>query len=451
VTAQAIRRLHVEGKHFVDDAGRVVILRGVNLSGEAKIPPFLHHAGPRELDRVASFGMNVVRVVFIWEAFEPLPGQYNDAYLASLRELAIEAAARGIYTIIDIHQDGFSRHASRGAGDGFPQWAVSHRGSASRPDNSSKCANWPLLMATDRTTHRSFDDFFCDKHGVRTRFLQMVDRLSSFFSTVPGVIGYDLLNEPWGDEERDLAPLYGDMAQIIQSRHPAAILFVEGHVTTNCGMRTKLPRPSFCGFAYAPHYYKPLAIALGGWRGTCLPIDRALAHIDRQADAWNCPLFVGEFGIAAENKNAGAFVSAIYDRLDAALASGAQWNLSPGWDPVRKDGWNGEDFSILDGTGRPRPNFRPRPYPRATAGIPTRFVFRDEDARSNGRILSFAWDHRPELGATEIALPDGLFRPGTRVETSSPSLVVEYQPGLRCIVCRSSTPGPVTMVLWESH
>jgi endoglycosylceramidase len=441
--------LHVEGRHFVDAGGRVVILRGVNLTGDAKVPPFLPSAGPRDLDRLASLGMNVVRLLFLWEAYEPLPGRYDEAYLHAVRRLAAEAATRGVYTIVDIHQDGFSRHTSRGAGDGFPAWAVSTRGRPSTPDNSPACSNWPILMATDPATHLSFDDFFADVGGVRTRFVQMIDRLSRALARTPGVIGYDLLNEPWGDERLDLAPLYEQMSTVIRARHPAAILFVEGNITTNCGMGTKLPRPAHDGFAYAPHYYNPLAMVLHAWSCASLPIDRAFARMEHQARRWDCPLFVGEFGLAAGAMNAGEYVRAIYDRLDAALASGAQWNLTPAWDPRTKDGWNGEDFSILDPQGNPRPNFCARPFPRATAGRPLRFEYHDTDAAAAGRALLYTWHNAPERGDTEIALPDGLFRPGTRVEASAESTIVRHDPARHCLVCRSSFPGAITVRVSE--
>ncbi len=437
--------LRSEGRHFVDQQGRVVILRGVNLSGDAKAPPFLPCTSPADLDRMAELGFNVVRMLFIWEAYEPVAGVYNDGYLAQLQSVAAAASARGIHVIVDIHQDGFSRHASRGAGDGFPRWAVSPRGYPSDPDNTARCKNWAVWMATDPTTHRSFDDFFANTHGVRTRYLLMLGRISGAFAQTPGVIGYDLLNEPWGDERRELAPLYRDAAEIVRAQHPGCILFLEGHVTTNCGIATKLPRPSGGNVAYAPHYYHPLTIALERWNGMKLGMKRAFGSMTTTTREWNAPLFVGEFGVSAEARNAGDYMAAIYDRMDACLASGTQWNYSPRWNDRDKDGWNGEDFSILDSNGAVRSNFRPRPYPRHTAGVPVAFSF--DDGRTFGArpSLVFTWDHCPELGATEIFIPNTVFPPGSTIATSALGMTCQRDAARQLLLCQGQERMTVTV------
>jgi endoglycosylceramidase len=436
--------LRASGRHFVDRAGRVVILRGVNLSGASKVPPFVPTTNAADLDRIRAMGMNVIRLVFIWEAYEPTPGQYDEAYLARMRWVAAEAWARGITTIVDIHQDGFSRHVSRGSGDGFPLWAVSARCSATKPDNGPGCKNWAMMVATDRNMHRSFTDFYADKGGVRTRYLMMIQRAASTFAAVPGVIGYDPLNEPWGDERRELGPLYEDAARVIRSVHPTAILFLEGHVTTNCGLQTKLPRPSFDNVAYAPHYYKPSAILRNGWHGRTLTIKAAFARMEAKAAEWNAPLFLGEFGVAGDATRAGDYVACLYDHLDSRLASGAQWNYTPGWNQRDKDGWNGEDFNILHPEGTLRPNFVDRPSPRAVAGVPVEHRF---ERSANGVVLTFTWEHHPERGDTEIHVPSRLFPRGSRLTVEGEGATARHDAARELLIVRSPRPGLVRVRL----
>lgn len=438
-------RVRIRGRHFIDERGRVVILRGVNLSGDSKVPPFTPCRGPEDLDALKDLGFNVIRLVFVWEAYEPSPGEYQESYLADLRAVIASAWERGIATVIDIHQDGFSRYASRGAGSGFPRWAVSSRCRPYEPDNGLGSRNWPFRMITDPMMHRSFADFFADRDGVRSRYLEMVGRAASAFATVPGLIGYDLLNEPWGDERSQIAPLYRDEAEAIRRFDPDALLFVQGHIATNCGFRTRLPRPEYGPSAYAPHYYCPITYAIGRWHGTHLTLGRAFSGMAETARRWETPLFVGEFGIGAEIPGAGEYVRAFYDRLDSALASGAQWNYTPRWNAELRDGWNGEDFSILEPSGSLRSNFRPRPYPRATAGMPLRFRYDEHTNAGLTPRIEFEWEHDPSCGETELFVPSSVFPRGTAVELGGPGAACVHDPERQVIVCRSPRAGTLRL------
>ena len=443
--------LSVEGRHFVDPNGRVVLLRGVNLAGDSKVPPFAPNVRPEDLDRIAGLGFNVVRLLFNWEAFEPKPGVYDEGYLGSIVALAAACGERGLYVIVDVHQDGFSRYTSKGCGEGFPAWAVSPRGTLSTPNNGLECENWPVKMAFDPTMHKSFADFYRDTFGVRTRYLAMIARLAEAFSAVPGVIGYDPLNEPWGRERLELGPLYRDVAAVVRPRHPSAILFYGSQIATNNGLSTRLRRPDRGPVAFAPHYYDPSMIVFDRWRGLTAFLDHGFRKMTRTSESWDAPLFVGEFGMDARIEGAGAYIDAFYDRLDADLVSGAQWNVTPGWTPRCKDGWNGEDFTIVDPAGRLRPTYRPRPYPRLTAGLPARFRFRRAEGPGGVHVAEYHWQHRPDRGETEVFLPATLFPPGTsiQIEAADPLALVtaHHDPARQVVIVRTDRPTPVALTV----
>jgi endoglycosylceramidase len=291
--------------------------------------------------------------------------------------------------------------------------------------------------------HRSFADFCADADGVRTRYLLMLERVAAGLAGVPGVIGYDLINEPWGSERRDLAPLYRDAAAAIRGSDPSAILFVEGHVTTNCGLQTRLPRPTFGNVADAPHFYHPRTILLRGWRGQTFEIDRAFAHMEAKGREWGVPLFIGEFGAPAGADRVGEYVSYLYNRLDAILASGAQWSITPQWNERDADGWNGEDFNMVQPDGLPRPNFPSRPYPRSVAGIPQRFSFGSTGGPGRSVALELTWDHDPRRGATELFVPARLFPPTSTLEIEGDGAACQLDEASQRLICTAPRPGTI--------
>src|ERR1700729_2400272 len=103
--AMNLQRLHIEGRWFVDEHGRRVILRGVNLGGDCKVPwpdggtnhpsdfsdhrevsfigrPFPLDEADEHLARIAGWGFNTLRLLTTWEAVEHRgPGQYDSDYL----------------------------------------------------------------------------------------------------------------------------------------------------------------------------------------------------------------------------------------------------------------------------------------------------------------------------------------------------------------------------------
>lgn len=70
------------------------------------------------------------------------------------------------------------------------------------------------------------------------------------------------------------------------------------------------------------------------------------------------------------------YIDMFYNALDSNLLSGLQWGWTDGYSPVTKDGWNQEDYSVVDQNLNIRSNYAIRPYPRATAGIPISFQAR---------------------------------------------------------------------------
>lgn len=63
--------------------------------------------------------MNFVRFGVMWEAVEKSPGVYDDEYLERIRVMINQMGERGLFVLVDMHQDVFARSI---CGEGIPDF-----------------------------------------------------------------------------------------------------------------------------------------------------------------------------------------------------------------------------------------------------------------------------------------------------------------------------------------
>ena len=66
-------------------------------------------------------GFDVVRLLVSWSKLEPKPGHYNHRYLREIHRAVDAAKARGIYSVIDMHQDAWGKYIASPKGVECPE------------------------------------------------------------------------------------------------------------------------------------------------------------------------------------------------------------------------------------------------------------------------------------------------------------------------------------------
>src|SRR5690606_7978781 len=248
--------------------------------------------------------------------------------------------------------------------------------------------------------------------------------LAERFRDHPGVIAYDLMNEPHaGDltkalgftfEGSWLIGLYDRLIPAIRAVDPDKwIAFEPQSLAVNFGVRWRLPFVDDARDGERTLVYAPLMYTFLLHEGVAYNLTDQLQMRDwnrsrtRELNLQQTPLIVGEFGGSDSTPSFDLFLRDTLAMYDTMGASWAWWSNDPG-------SWGLIDS---DGNEMPKVNQLVRPYPRAIAGQPVRFGF---DPAT--RVFELEFDPKEGVsGETEIFIPQRHYPDGWELQVSAES------------------------------
>ncbi len=243
--------------YLADSAGREVILRGVNSEGledEAwrsdPVNPHMYYptdpaayAGkcPANSNEVAAplcevdagkgryaqsyaddsendfaqmrhFGFNLVRLALSWSQLEATPGDYHTGYLDQVAQVVSWAKEQGVYVLLDMHEDQYSRWIQTVPGASLPQGATPSGGFDGAPawaaltDGKPSYATFGVSVFNP-AVNAAFNNFWKNTlaqvpqgdapgPGLQDHWIGAMAALARRFRDEPAVLGYEIMNEP---------------------------------------------------------------------------------------------------------------------------------------------------------------------------------------------------------------------------------------------------------------
>lgn len=336
--------LRAEASTITDGEGNQVLLRGVNVNNLVDFyrprpeVPATTPLTEADFAGMAEYGFNVARLNISWSALEPERGTLNPAYLEQISDAVGWAADNGIYTVLDMHQDGWWNGATAEGTvcrpgvepmwgyDGAPEWATI-------TDAAPRCQFTGRDISP--AGNRAFQNFYFDTDGVQTALAETWGKLAGEFRDEPMVAGFDLLNEPGFGETAPLttshllAEFYGQAIEQIRAAGAEQIVFIEPSIFwSGLGFDTG-PTPGFtddANIVFSPHLY---AESITMDRSLGIPpivgLERQFELAERVAAEYGAPLWSGEYGYWGEDADVHARLTRYAAAEDAHLLGSAYW------------------------------------------------------------------------------------------------------------------------------
>jgi endoglycosylceramidase len=393
----------------LDGSGRQVLLRGVNVDGLADyyrpdlrtsypIDPARYARGAcpsddpsvegvvlceRDFAQMHKLGYDAVRLNLSWSLLEPSPGRIDRRYLERVAQVVGWARSAGIYVILDIHQDAWSKYLYSTSSDhcvapyqpirgfdGAPKWASVHTQPVCALDGTRE-----LDPAVEEDFAKLFNNAPApDGVGLREHFASALVALAKRFWNDPTVAGYGIINEPSiigmsGTDASVLLPFYAKVTDEVVHRVNGfrQLFFIEPDSTRDVTDRSGITVPwsrysSYRNVVYEPHVYTRT------FTPRSFPMDGGYRSAISDARSLGLPLWIGEFGSSPADDQ--AVLSVHYREQDAFGLGGTLWI----WKENANDTNPSEFWGVYGppfGAGVPQPErirLTSRAYPLYTQG-----------------------------------------------------------------------------------
>ena len=245
-----------------------------------------------DFDIIKSFGMNTVRLPFDYKLL-----MRSDSEPFSLKKDAWEwldhtikmAKERNLYVILDMH--------------GAP-------GRQSGMDHSGRVG---------------YNKLWSNK-GYQKQTAWLWNQISKRYKDEPTVAAYDLLNEPWGSNEKNLKKVVLECYRGIRENNDNHIVIFPGH-TSGIDFYENIRSVNLDNVIYTMHFYP----GFFGW-GSPEPyihaqfIKEGLPIWKEKMESFNSPLLIGEFNVVLKKAGGGEMMRRYYDYCESLNWPATMWS-----------------------------------------------------------------------------------------------------------------------------
>jgi endoglycosylceramidase len=167
-------------------------------SAVIRTPPLCRY----DIDEMRALGFDSIRLPISWSLLEPRRGVFSTQYLDRIAQVVSWAGEDGMWVIVDMHQNAYSRYTGRSGGPPLPGGKVpalwDHSGA---PPWATITDGFPAedylhLREVDPAVLEADSNFWYDREGIQEEYVVAVARVAARFKNDPTVVGYGLFNEP---------------------------------------------------------------------------------------------------------------------------------------------------------------------------------------------------------------------------------------------------------------